>query len=351
MKKIISRISLLFLGTIFMFSCSDNDIKYVATTPAAGEFVLASSNSTLVLNETGAGAHTALTFNWDSLTYKVSTPVTYTIQLDSLKGNFSSPVEEEIATNKYSISYSDSILNKKLLNLLKLKGGVASQIKVRLKANLAFKNMTTYSNTLTINITPYIVSKVVSYLYMPGILSANDYTTKLCSRDNDGTYEGYIDAVQWTNFKFTDKTNGTGTFYGSKANSLYTLDSSSSQWNIWFDEGGYFLVKANMNTLTWSKTLISSFCISGDFNSWSTTANPMTYNATTKLWTATCNFQPGQWGNNFQIIANNDWVIVYGDNSADNQLKAGEKIAITTAGTHTVTMDLSNPLKYTYTIQ
>lgn len=349
MKKIISRISMLLLGTMFMFSCSDNDLKYVATVPADGEFNITTSQTTLVLNETGAGSHTAITFKWDSLIYKVSTPVTFTIQLDTLNGDFSSPVEEEITTNTYTISYSDSILNKKLLNLLKLTGGVQSQIKVRMKANLAFNSLTTYSNTLTINVTPYIVSPVVSYLYMPGVLSANDYTTKICSRKNDGTYEGYVEATQWANFNFTDKADGTGTFYGSTPNSLYSLDSGSDKWNIWFDEGGYFLVKANMNTLTWSKTAITSICVTGDFNSWSLTANPMTYDETNKVWTATCNISTIGYG--LQIILNGSWTFYYGSDDTGELTLSGANIVPTSTGTKTVTVDLSNPAKYTYTIQ
>jgi len=340
---------MLFLGTIFLFSCSDNDLKYVATTPADGEFVLTPSDTVVALSETSAGSHTAITFKWDSLTYKISTPVTYTIQLDTLKGDFSSPVEEEIATNTYSISYSDSILNKKLLNLLKLTGGVQSKVKVRLKANLAFNNLISYSNTRTITVTPYAVSKVISYLYMPGVLSANDYTTKICSRENDGTYEGYIEAAQWANFNFTDKADGTGTFYGSSPSSLYTLDSGSDKWNIWFDEGGYFLVKANMNTLTWSKTAITSVCVTGDFNSWSLTANPMTYDATNKVWTANCDISTIGYG--IQIIVNGDWSFKYGSEETGVLTLGGANIIPTSAGTKTVTMNLSNPAKYTYTIQ
>jgi hypothetical protein len=76
----------------------------------------------------------------------------------------------------------------------------------------------------------------------------------------------------------------------------------------------------------------------------------MSYDAVNKVWTATANFQPGQWGNSFQIIANSAWTIVYGDEDGDGILRAGEKV-YPAAGTHTVIMDLSNPEKYRITIQ
>jgi len=356
MKKIIFHLSAFLLSLILISSCTDNDLKYTASIPAAGEFNLTSSQDSIVLHESGAGAHTAIAFQWDSMVYKVSTPVTYTIQIDTLKGNFASPLEEEIATNNYKISYSDSILNKKSLNLLKLKPDVQNLIQVRIKANLAFGNMPVYSNVKTLKITPYSVKKVVSYLYMPGDVSGgwSNYTTKICSKENNGKYEGYVQATQWANFKFTDKVDGSGTFYGSSATlGLSTLDATSAQWNIWFDAGGYFLVKADLNNMTWSKTAVTSFYVTGDFNSWSLTANPMTYDSANKVWTATCDLSTIGYG--IQIIGNGDWAYKYGIN--DGSKNSGEltlgggNIVPTLTGSRTVTVDLSHPEKYTYSIK
>jgi len=355
MKKIKFHLSVLALSLIFISSCTDNDPKYMAIAPAAGEFKISSSTDSIVMHESGAGARTAISFNWDSMVYKISTPVTYTIQIDTMNGNFVSPLEEEIATNKYEISYSDSILNKKSLNLLKLKPDVQNLIQVRIKACMAFGNMPVYSNTKTIKITPYSVAKIVSYLYMPGDVSGgwSNYTTKICSKNNDGKYEGYVQAAIWAHFKFTDKADGTGIWYGpSKTLGVYVLDVTSD-WNVWFDDGGYFLVKADMNTMTWSKTAITSFCVTGDFNGWSLTANPMTYDATTKLWTANCDITNLGWG--IQIIANGDWTYKYGNNDGSKNsgelTLGGSNIMPLLTGTRTVTMDLSDPIKYTYKVQ
>jgi len=357
MKKILFHLSAFLLGMIFISSCTDNDPKYIATAPAAGEFKLTSSLDSIALHELGAGAHTAIAFQWDSMVYKISTPVTYTIQIDTLNGNFTSPLEEEIANNKYEISYSDSILNKKCLNLLKLKPDVDNLIQVRIKANMAFGNMPVFSNVKTLKVKPYSVKKVVSYLYMPGAPSGGwtEFTTKICSRNNDGKYEGYVSALIWDNFKFTTQESfATGIVYGSVPNSLSSLsDNTSTQWNIWFDAGGYFLIKADLNSMTWSKTAITSFCVTGDFNGWSLTANPMTYDAVNKVWTANCNISTIGYG--IQIIANGDWSYKYGDNGGGKNsgelTLGGANIMPTFTGTRTVTMDLSHPEKYAYTIQ
>jgi len=359
MKKIFFHLSAFVLGMIFINSCTDNDPKYIATAPAAGEFKLTTSLDSIVLHELSAGAHTAITFQWDSMVYKISTAVTYTIQIDTLNGNFTSPLEEEIATNKYEISYSDSILNKKCLNLLKLKPDVENLIQVRIKANMAFGNMPVYSNVKTLKVKPYSVKKIVSFLYMPGIVGGDwaDFSTKICSKNNDGKYEGYTYAAGWANFKFTTNADfATGTIFGSVPNSLYSLsDNTATQWNIWMDSGdpGYYFVKADLNSMTWSKTAITSFCVTGDFNGWSLTANPMTYDAVNKLWSANCNISTIGYG--IQIIANGDWSYKYGDNGGGKNsgelTLGGANIMPTATGTKTVSMDLSHSEKYTFTIQ
>ncbi|MDP4270589.1 MAG: DUF5111 domain-containing protein [Bacteroidota bacterium] len=353
MKNIIYKLSVLLLALVLLYSCTDNDLKYTINLPSDSKFVLSSSDSVLVLSKTNASTHTAISFKWDTLTYGISTPVTYTLQMDTMNGTFTAPVEEAIPVNKYSVSYTDSVMNKKMLNLLKRTPDVQSTIQVRLKANLSFGSNAIYSNILKIKVTPYSLPKQVSYLYMPGVVGGNwnDYSVKLCSINNDGNYEGYVEAAAWANFKFTDKADGTGTTYGSTPNSLYSLDNASDKWNIWFDAAGYFLVKANLNNMTWSKTAINSVCVTGDFNNWSLTATPMTYDSANKVWTVTCNISTIGWG--IQFILNGDWSFKYGTSSNDptQLILGGSNVMPTSTGTKTIKLDLNHPEKYTYQIQ
>jgi hypothetical protein len=74
----------------------------------------------------------------------------------------------------------------------------------------------------------------------------------------------------------------------------------------------------------------------------------MTYNAGTKLWTVTTNCVAGE----FKFRANSDWGINFGDTGADLTLEYdGANIAVGTAGSRTITLDLRVPGNYTYTIQ
>ena len=350
MNNIIFKLTAIIVLAAGMLSCTDNDVKYSIKTPAEGEFILRISDSTLLLNKAEASTHKAVSFGWDSLTYQLTTPVIYTIQIDTLNGNFASAVENTIGTNQYAAAYTDSVLNKLLLNQLKLTGGVESTIKVRLKANLANGNNAVYSNVIKVKVTPYALSKQVSFLYMPGLTSWSDFSTKLCSKNNDGNYEGFVEAAQWANFKFTSQADFNGAVYGSSPSSLTTLDASSSMWNIWFDQGGYFLIKADLNGMTWSKTAITSICVTGDFNGWSLTANPMTYDSSKKVWTANCNISTIGWG--IQIIVNGDWGFKYGDTDKDGSLVlGGNNLIPASTGDKVITLDLSSPEKYTYSIK
>lgn len=351
MKKCKRYIIALLLPLLAMTACKkDGDtltLEYVA-----GNELVASSNELVLTNATAGSNVFSLSWSKDSIRISHSgkyglatTALTNTLQFDTVN-TFTHP-KESLETGVQKLFTGTS------LNMLVLSMGLVPEetrtIYIRLKTVVGVNLEPLYTPVVSLKITPF---NLVSFLYMPGDLSGgwNSYTTKLCSPTSDGKYEGYVNAAQWNNFKFTEQTNTDGVVYGSVPNELYKLDPSAAQWNIWFDEAGYFLLKANTNDLTWSKTKINSFHISGDFNNWSTTATPMTYDAVNKVWTATADFQPGQWGNSFQIIANSEWTIVYGDEDGDGKIGAGEKV-YPSAGMHTVIMNLSNPEKYTITIQ
>ena len=340
---------MLLLPLLALIACKkDGDtvtLEYIANNE------LVASATELVLSNATAGSN-VFSLSWSKDSLRVSgnnglagTALVNTLQFDTVN-TFTHP-KESVETGVQKLFTGTA------LNMLVLSMGMAPEetktIYIRLKTEVGANLEPLYTPAVALKVTSF---NLVSFLYMPGDLSGgwNSYTTKLCSPTSDGKYEGYVNAIQWNNFKLSEQANGDGIVYGSLPNELYKLDPSAAQWNIWFDETGYFLVKANTNDLTWSKTKINSFHISGDFNEWSTSATPMSYDAVNKVWTATANFQPGEWGNSFQIIANGDWVIVYGDEDGDGEIGAGEKV-YPPAGTHTVTMDLSNPEKYTITIQ
>lgn len=255
----------------------------------------------------------------------------------------------EISDRASSKSYTGKNLNSLVLSL-GAKPNEAKKFYIRLKSAIASNVDPLYSNVVQLTVTPY---EEIAFLYMPGDLSGgwDSYTTRLCSREGNGIYQGFVEAAIWSNFNFsTEANNTTATVYGSSPDNLYTLDKSADQWKIWFDEGGYFLLEANLKTLTWSKTPVTNFSVTGEFNSWSIDSDQMSYDSVRKVWTITCNITNTLYG--VQIIMNKNWDIKYGTSSVAGELvEGGENIVIDTPGIYTITMDLNNPAKYTYTVE
>jgi len=196
-----------------------------------------------------------------------------------------------------------------------------------------------------------------SKVYITDNTDLTNVKASLYSASMDGIYTGFYNAAAWENFMFTDASDGSGKVYGSAPVSdtgLYRLYCSSDKWNIWFDAGGYFYIKADFtdSARSWSKTEITSIAVTGDFNSWSLTSDVMTYDSTTKLWTVNCN--PSSWGTyGIKFIINGDWNWGYSDSNGDGILEAGttEFLPSAAAGSCTITLDLNDPSKLSYSIK
>jgi hypothetical protein len=206
----------------------------------------------------------------------------------------------------------------------------------------------TYQITVDFQNGKFMVTQVKLYglLYVPGDYQGWSPATAptLGSPNNDGVYESYINvpAGGSNQFKFTAGPDWS-TAYGDAGGG--TISTSASA-NLSFPSAGFFQVKANTNTNTWS-ALLTTWSMIGDFNGWSGDVD-MTYDAGAKAWKGTITV-PSNGG--FKFRANHDWGLNYGDNGANGSLEAGgDNIAIT-AGTHTVSLYLNNAAYYTYKIE
>jgi len=170
MKTTLNPIFAFLLIMLLAGSCTEKEFLSVATIPAEGDFLVTPSATAIELTKAGAGTHTALAFSWDTIVYGVSTPTTFTLQMDSLNGDFSTPIEDVIATSTFQISFTDSVMNYRALKL-NLKPFVPGQIKVRLKANMAYGNMPAYTTVVPITVTPYddgLMYQMPAALYIQG---------------------------------------------------------------------------------------------------------------------------------------------------------------------------------------
>lgn len=120
---------------------------------------LAASQTTLVLDSANATTTTAVTFNWPSANFGQNITVSYTLQIDSVKGNFAKPVSVSLG-NLLTTSYTKAAFNALALSL-GLTPGTAGQLIARVKADVNQYNgsastvPSALSNVLNLTVTTY----------------------------------------------------------------------------------------------------------------------------------------------------------------------------------------------------
>lgn len=348
MKNIFNK--LLIAGMIcgLMAGCKKDEIKTIMQDGVPPSINL--SPASIELTDATA-SDTVETIEWTPTDYGFSAAVNYTVQIAKAGTGFGSP--KEINTgSKTLLAYTGAGLNQLAL-LQGLAPGSEGQLDIRIKSALS-DSLAIYSEKTTLTITPYLV--VINYpsLWVPGDYQGWDPASapKISSKAGNGVYEGYVNITAGSlQFKYTSDPDWNHTIYGWASSTINGNDVNgtfnTTGGNLFVPSAGYYLLKGNTNDNTWSGTKINSWSLIGDFNNWGGDAD-MTYDATTKVWTGT--ISPASDGV-FKFRANHDWPINFGDKGADRSLDYdGDNIAIT-AGSHTVTLDLSVPGNYTYKIQ
>jgi hypothetical protein len=116
--------------------------------------------------------------------------------------------------------------------------------------------------------------------------------------------------------------------------------------NISVAADGYYLVKANIGTMTYSLTL-TTWGIIGDATSggWSDQTN-MVYDATSLTFQLAAHLKTG---GSFKFRGTSDWKINYGSTAANATLNLdGSNIPVTLEDDYAITLNLSVPNAYTY---
>jgi hypothetical protein len=310
------------------------------------------SANSVVLSPANDSAEVAI-FKWPALSYGASVPVTYTLLIDQpsdtggTKG-WSSALSTTVSTDSLNKSWLGTDFNR-LVNQLGLTPGVASPVVIRLRADVNQSNGSAstvaplYSD-LGMTVTPYKVIIVYPKLYVAGDFLVPNWTQKdqpgwiLASVKSNSIYEGYVNfPTASNNFKLCTQLDWNGTNYGW-GNSQTTISGSGSAGNCWFGQVAYTRVVADVSALTITYTP-TSWTIAGDFNSWSTTANPMTFDPNTNVWTASGITLTA--GTGFKFVGDPGWATNFGVDAKGNLSYGAGNIPVTKSGTFTVTLDLS----------
>jgi starch-binding outer membrane protein SusE/F len=353
------------IGIAAITSCKKDEVKVVLGTNFLSPAITAglTNGSSVVLNK--ANKDVVLNIAWSNAYYGFKGSITYTLQMDKKGNNFASAMSlgspsSTVLAGSYSLTMTTNDFNNKLLTLqADPENPVATALEFRVKATINDSVPTLYSPVVSATYTPYFIPIVYPKLYIPGNYEvASGYGTSdwsqsnapyLASLKSNSFYEGYAYFAGTGNlFKFSSQLDWNGTNYGD-AGVAGKLSTAGSADNLKLPVGGYYYITTNVTDLNYTATL-TKWSIIGSVTSpgynWSNDLD-MTYNPTTKVWTATANLKAGE----FKFRNNHDWAFTYGLGVASGKLDTpGANIPLAADGNYTITLDFSAPPIYRYKI-
>jgi hypothetical protein len=142
----------IILGLFILSSCEKDETKVIVSeNPVNPQFTSPDDGSKYIL--TLAEKEVLFITTWTHAEYGFPTVISYVIQMDTIGGTFKKSQMVGATTNDTSsIKYSD--LNTKL-KALKLKAGIAKDVRLRIRSMVNDKLDTLYSDERVINFTPY----------------------------------------------------------------------------------------------------------------------------------------------------------------------------------------------------
>lgn len=158
MKHFIKSLAISTICALLMTSCDKKDTVTFATT---GSAVVLKSSKSKIAAVAADSLKPALVLSWTNPQYATdSSSVLYTIQFDSSGRNFSNAVSFKV-TAALNDTFTAQQLNS-VLTGFGFKFNVAYNVDVRVISSYANGNVALMSNTVTINMTPYVTPPVIA---------------------------------------------------------------------------------------------------------------------------------------------------------------------------------------------
>lgn len=356
MKNIL-KITFFALLLVSIGSCT-NDKDPVATANGLNLKPITPS-SPFVLSPVN-GDNDVATISWDVADNGVATnPSVYVVEIAKGGTNFAEPIIASPSSTATTFVWKEGYLNSLLLENGFLPE-LAADIDVRVKSTLGieFNTFVQYSNVLAIKVTPFsqaafAFTKVgADPALAPKTLSSGLFTTDTegYSWLEPGDYRFYTSAQ--------NKFQSSNPYYGNDGSGSLGLNGTA----INIPTAGYYRIMADIGASpkTYSITRITAWGIIGDakvFNS-ANSLPAMTYDPADKKWKTVINLKGGK---SFKFRANNSNVINLGLGDAGTGMPDyagtimkynGTTIFVLSTVTipYIVTLDLSSPRNYTYTL-
>lgn len=173
----------------------------------------------------------------------------------------------------------------------------------------------------------------MSYLYTPGASNgwSQAASQMLVYNADKGYYEGYVHLSG--EFKFTSALDWDGTNYGN-AGEDGKLSTDGGAGNLTVAEDGLYYCIVNVENLTYTATLITSYGAIGGFNNWEA-QTVMTPSEDFLTWTGDVTFAAGD---EWKFRGNDNWDINLGGD-INNLVWNGSNLVAPGAGTYQVTLN------------
>ncbi|MCK4663654.1 MAG: SusF/SusE family outer membrane protein [Bacteroidales bacterium] len=354
-------ILILAFGIVFWQSCEDKEPRPEAildlSQAVAPELISPADGSSIVIVEDTLNPDFPI-FQWSAANYNsenISVP-SYTLEMIYDDSN--------VVTKKVLIATTDisaQLTNEEVNNIL-IKFGLNAfeedtvQLKVTSSIVAENTNDDLVSQLFTLYLTAYLdtsggPTEEYPLLWVPGGYQGWDPASapNLASLNDDGKYEGYVNFPGAdTEFKFTSAPDWVHTNFGY-GGAEGVLDTDDGASNLTIAEAGFYKFNVDTVALTW-EYLKQEWGIIGSAvppYDWSVDVD-MTYDEDNDVWTITLDLTAEK----FKFRPNDEWEpFNFGDDENDGILEDhGADIPVPEAGNYTVTLDLSNPPIYTFTM-
>lgn len=324
------------IAALAITSCEDTNSEDInLNVNNTGELKLAIAGGTYVVTETNGG-DLADVLSWNIATTDVPVQITYTVQMDSQGGDFSTPfVLGATGNTSLALSYDD--LNEAAATGFSADAGVAGNYDVRVIAALADPAIApVVSNVVSVTITPFELYPFKD-LYLVGNATAadwnNDNNNPALYRDavNENVYH-YSGRFLANEFKLLSTPGFWQPQYGPRNGAVGVNDGAGSDPATFvIPATGYYNFTVDVTGVTNASEGSSSFTLVANPNG----ATATTYTSMAIIGEATPNgwndpdtnmvqstFDPHQWSlrnvtlttGEMKIRANDDWSNSWGDN-------------------------------------
>jgi hypothetical protein len=305
----------------------------LATTPA-GPLTMVMAN----------GANTAVTATWNATQYG-NKGLNYSIQIQKSGGTWTTPAVKDMATaltGKYTVTE---------LNRLAIAAGIAANTTGTLNFRIIAYQGTSYANPVYSNVTSLTVTTyldVVKFWVVGGYNGWDNSDNALFIMNTPTTganAEGYVNFTAAGEFKLTtDHSWADNQTFGDDGTNTGKLKNPGG--NIAVASAGFYLIKANPLTMTYSLTKTTWGVIGTSTPGGWGSQTDMTYNPTLKIFQMGLTMPLGE----FKFRGTSDWAINYGNTAADGKTlnQDGANIPITLVADYAITLDLSHPNAYTF---